>query len=60
MGIKDFSDAKVQAAFTDEEAFKALKEGLKDSEGKTRMKPSEGLSDDELKALVQQVRTYKK
>ena len=60
LGIKDYSDAKVQAAFTDEEAFKALKEGLKDSEGKTRMKPAEGLTDDELKALVQQVRTFKK
>src|SRR5438874_10887085 len=49
LGIKDYSDAKVQASFTDEEAFKALKEGLKDSEGKTRMKPAEGLTDDELK-----------
>ena len=60
LGIKDYSDPKVQAAFTDEEAFKALKEGLKDAEGKTRMKPAENLSDDELKALVQYVRTFKK
>lgn len=60
MGIKDFSDTKVQAAFTDDQAFKSLKEGLKDSEGKTRMKPAEGLSDDEIKALVQHVRSFKK
>ena len=60
LGIKDLTDSKVQAAFTDDEAFKALKEGLKDSEGKTRMKPAEGLSDDEIKALVQHVRSFKK
>jgi cytochrome c6 len=60
LSIKDLTDAKVQAAFTDDAAFKALKEGLKDSDGKVRMKPSEGLSDDELKALVQHVRTLKK
>ncbi len=60
LDIKDLSDAKVQAGFTDDQAFKALKEGLKDSEGKTRMKPVEGLSDDEIKALVQKVRGLKK
>lgn len=60
LGIKDLSDAKVQGSFTDDQAFKALKEGLTDSEGKTRMKPAEGLSDDEMKALVQHVRTLKK
>ena len=31
LSIKDLSDAKVQASFTDADAFKALKEGLKDS-----------------------------
>jgi cytochrome c553 len=59
IGVKDFTDAKVQAAFKDEDAFKALKEGLKDADGKTLMKPVEGLSDDEIKALVAQVRTFK-
>jgi cytochrome c553 len=58
--IKDLTDAKVQAAFTDDQAFKAVKEGIKDSEGKLRMKPIEGLSDDEIKALVQKVRALKK
>ena len=59
LAIKDFTDAKVQAQFTDDEAFKALKEGLKDKDGKTRMKAAEGLSDDEIKALVQYVRGLK-
>ena len=60
LGIKDMTDAKVQAAFKDEEAVKALKEGLKDKEDKTLMKPVEGLSDDEIKALVAYVRAFKK
>lgn len=59
LAIKDFTDAKVQAQFTDDAAFKALKEGLKDKDGKTRMKAADGLSDDEIKALVQYVRGLK-
>ena len=57
--IRDYTDAAVQGAFTDEEALKALKEGLKDNKGKLRMKPVEGLSDDDLKALVQHMRSLK-
>ena len=60
LGIKDFTDAKVQADLKDEEAFKAIKEGVKDKDGKTQMKAVEGLSDDEIKALVQHVRSFKK
>jgi cytochrome c553 len=60
LGIKDYTDAKVQADLKDDQAFKAIKEGMKDSEGKTLMKPAEGLSDDEIKALVGYVRTFKK
>jgi mono/diheme cytochrome c family protein len=60
LDIKDFTDAKVQAQFTDDQAFSAVKDGLKDKEGKTRMKAIEGLSDDEIKALVQYVRGLKK
>ena len=57
--IKDFTDAKVQASFKDEELLKAIKEGVKDGE-KTRMKAAEGLSDEEIKALVTYVRAFKK
>ena len=54
------ADAKVQAAFTDDEGFKAVKEGFKNAEGVSRMKAVEGLSDDEIKAVVAQVRSFKK
>ena len=60
LGIKDMTDAKVQSEFKDEEACKAIKEGLKDKDGKTQMKAAEGLSDDEIKALVKHVRAFKK
>lgn len=60
LGIKDLTDAKVQDSFKDEQAFKAIKEGIKDKDGKTLMKAAEGLSDDDIKALVKQVRSFKK
>lgn len=60
LSIADLSSAAVQAKFTDEEAFKAMKEGLKDKSGKTTMKPIEGLTDEEMKALVTVVRGLKK
>lgn len=59
LAIKDFTDASVQAGFSDGDAFKAVKEGLKDGSGKVRMKAIEGLSDDEITALVQYVRGLK-
>src|SRR6478736_5076104 len=52
LGIKDYTDAKVQADLKDDAAFKAIKEGVKDKDGKVLMKPAENLSDDEIKALV--------
>jgi cytochrome c553 len=60
LAIKDLTDAKLQTELKDDQAFKAIKEGIKDSEGKIKMKPAEGLSDDEIKALVAHVRTLKK
>ena len=59
-GVKDLTDAKLQAELKDDQAFKAVKEGIKDSEGKIKMKPAEGLSDDDIKGLVKHVRTFKK
>jgi cytochrome c6 len=58
LGAKDYSDAAVQAAITDDQAFKAIKEGLK-KDDKTLMKPSE-LSDEDIKASVAYLRTLKK
>ena len=60
LAIKDLTDAKLQAELKDDQAFKSIKEGIKDSEGKIKMKPAENISDDEIKALVQYVRTLKK
>ena len=57
---KDYTDAKVQDAVTDEKAFKAVKEGFKDKDGKVIMKPSEGLTDDDVKAIVKHLRSFKK
>ena len=60
LGVKDYTDAKVQSEMKDDAAFKAVKEGLKDKNGKTLMKAESGLSDDEIKALVQHMRSFKK
>src|SRR5450631_4142435 len=51
--VKDYTDAKVQAAFADDKAIKSVKEGIKDDKGKVRMKAyGELLSDDDIKGLV--------
>src|ERR1041384_3559005 len=60
VNVKDLTDAAVQADFTDDQAFKSIKEGKKDKKDKVLMKPIEGATDDEIKALVKQVRTFKK
>ena len=60
VGVKDLTDAKVQAEFTDEQAFKTIKEGKKDKEDKVLMKPIEGATDEEIKALVAHSRAFKK
>ena len=59
-GCKDYTDAKVQAELKDDAATKAIKEGLKDKDGKTLMKPAEGLSDADIKGLVDHMRSFKK
>ncbi len=60
VGCKDYTDPKVQADVTDEKATKAIKDGLKDKDGKVVMKPAEGLSDDDIKGLVAYMRAFKK
>ena len=57
--IKDLTDAKVQAALTDEQATKIIKDGVTE-DGRTKMKGfGDKLSDDQVKALVAQIRTFK-
>lgn len=60
LGVKDYTDAKVQAAMKDDAMVKAMKEGVKDKEGKTLMKPAEGISDADVKGLIALIRGFKK
>jgi mono/diheme cytochrome c family protein len=61
LGVKDYTDAKVQESLKDAEMTKAIKEGVKEKDSeKTKMKAFSDLSDDEIKALVAQVRSFKK
>lgn len=59
-GVKDYTDPKVLAEMKDEKAFKSVKEGMKEGD-KELMPPYAGkLSDDEIKALIAYMRTFKK
>src|SRR6188472_2140763 len=59
LGVKDYHDAKLQAAFSDAEAERAIKEGVK-TNGKETMKPfGSKLSDADIKALVAHIRSFK-
>jgi cytochrome c553 len=60
-GVKDLTEAKFQDSKKDDELCKSIKEGIK-KDDKTVMKAygEEGLSDDDIKALVAFVRTLKK
>jgi cytochrome c553 len=60
LGVKDYTDAAVQATLTDDVLAKAITEGVKDKDGKQVMKPAEGLSADDVKGLVAQIRKFKK
>jgi mono/diheme cytochrome c family protein len=62
LGVKDYTDAKVQADFKDDSMAKAIKEGVKEKDSdKVKMKAfGDTLSDDEIKALVAYVRGLKK
>jgi mono/diheme cytochrome c family protein len=61
VGVKDYTDAKVQAELKDPEMAKAIKEGVKEKDSdKVKMKGFPDLSDDEVKALVTYVRAFKK
>ena len=60
LNVKDYQDAKVQSAFTDAEAAKAIKEGVKEN-GKQVMKPfAAKLSDADIQGLVAYIRSLKK
>ncbi len=60
LGCRDYTDAKVQASVSDADATKAVKDGFKNSDGKTLMKAYDTLSDDDVKAVIAYLRTFKK
>jgi mono/diheme cytochrome c family protein len=61
VGAKDLTDGAGQKAFTDDQAFSAIKAGFKDDKGAVKMQPfADKLSDDEIKTLVAYVRTLAK
>jgi cytochrome c553 len=61
LDVKDLTSADVQKAFTDDEAFTSVKQGMTEKDGTEKMKPfADKLSDDEIKALVAYVRTLAK
>ena len=60
LGAKDYTDATVQAALTDDDAIKAIKSGYTDKDGKSVMKPAANLTDDQIKGLVAYMRAFKK
>lgn len=59
-GARDYTDPKVQETIKDDAGFKAIKEGLIEN-GKVRMKPfGEKLSDEEIRALMAFVRSFRR
>ena len=59
-GAKDYRDPKVQAEMKDERSIKLIKEGMKEGSVE-KMKPfAEKLTDEEIKALIAHMRTFKK
>src|SRR5678809_164666 len=59
-GVKDYTDPKVQAEMNDEKAVKIIKEGIVEK-GKKKMDPyGDKLNDEEIKALIAHMRSFKK
>jgi len=57
---KDYSTAKAWEGLTDAAAIKSVKEGLKDKSGKEIMKPTEGVTEADAKAIIDYMKTLKK
>lgn len=60
IGAINFTDPQNQAKFTDEQMFKAIKEGVKNKSGKYTMKPAENASDELINSLVAHIRSFMK
>jgi len=56
--VKDYTKAEDQASFTDEEAIKAIKDGIVGEDGKNKMDAYPEFTDEQIAALVQMVRAF--
>lgn len=57
--IRDLTDPAVQDSFTDEAAFRAVREGVQNEAGRTTMKAVEGLDDAQINSLVAHMRAMR-
>jgi cytochrome c553 len=58
--IADLTNPQIQDSFTDEQAFRIIKKGLKDDAGPVMHNTSYRLTDEEVAALVLHVRTFRR
>ena len=58
--IVDLSNPQIQDSFTDEQAFRIIKKGLKDDTGPVMHNTSYRLTDEEVAALVRHVRSLRR
>lgn len=59
-GARDYTDAAVQASYTDEEGVKAILDGV-EADGKTVMKGAKGkITEAEAKAIIAYMRSFQK
>lgn len=56
--VKDLTDKKYQASFTNEEAFKSVRHGKKEGNRTVKKPVSSRVSDEEVKALIEWARKF--
>jgi mono/diheme cytochrome c family protein len=60
VGAKDWTDGKTLKAFTDDDIKKLIRSGKKGDDGKERMPAFPRLTDEQVQALVEHVRSLQK
>ena len=57
-GVKDWSDGKTLRALSDDKIRAIIRDGVKGDDGKDRMPPNKKLTDEQVNALLQHVRSF--
>jgi mono/diheme cytochrome c family protein len=57
-GVKDWSDGKTLKALSDDKIRAIIRDGVKGDDGKERMPANKKLTDEQVNALLQMVRTF--